>query len=79
MGKNDYQNFKRELASGKQVSFIKLYKFRYIGPYLRREFIGPRNVTVNDDNTISFDVEDWATFKSTTVTVQISEIELARF
>lgn len=78
MGKNDYQNFKRELASKKQVSFIKLYKFRYIGPYLRREFIGPRNVKIENDS-VYFDVEDWATFKDTTVTVKVSEIELVRF
>lgn len=79
MGKRDTENFKMALASGKIPSFIKLKEFRYIGPYLRREFIGPRNTVINNDNTVSFDVEDWATFKSTTVNVSISEIELVNF
>jgi len=81
MGKRDYENFKRELLeNGKTPSFIKVRKFFYVGPYLRREFIHPRNVELDTDNqTVSFDVEEWATMKSIRLTKSISEIELINF
>lgn len=81
MGKRDYENFKRELLENKRTpTFIKIKNFFYIGPYLRREFIHPRNVTIDtDDKTISFDVEDWSTLKSARVTRSISEVELINF
>ena len=81
MGTRDFENFKRELNSGKRVSFIKLRNFRILenDSYHRREFREPRNVTINNDNTVSFDVENWTTFKSQTVTVKVSEIELFSF
>lgn len=81
MGTRDFENFKRELNSGKRVSFIKLRNFRILenDSYHRREFREPRNVTINKDNTVSFDVENWTTFKSQTVTVKVSEIELFNF
>lgn len=81
MGTRDFENFKRELNSGKRVSFIKLRNFLILknDSYHRREFREPRNVIINKDNTISFDVENWTTFKSQTVTVKVSEIELFSF
>lgn len=81
MGTRDFEVFKRELSSGKSVSFIKLRNFRILenDSYHRREFREPRNVTINNDNTVSFDVENWTTFKSQTVTVKVSEIELFSF
>ena len=81
MGTRDFENFKRELNSGKRVSFIKLRNFRILenDSYHRREFREPRNVTINNDKTVSFDVENWTTFKSQTVTVKVSEIELFSF
>lgn len=81
MGTRDFEVFKRELSSGKSVSFIKLRNFRILenDSYHRREFREPRNVTINNDNTVSFDVENWTTFKSQTVTVKVSEIEVFSF
>ena len=81
MGTRDYEKFKREVNSGKSVTYIKLRDFRILENdfYSRREFREPRNVTINKDKTISFDVENWTTFKSQTVTVKPSEIELFSF
>lgn len=81
MGTRDYENFKREVNSGKRVTYIKLSDFRILenDSYSRREFREPRNVTINNDNTISFDVENWTTFKSQTVTVKVSEIDSFSF
>lgn len=81
MGTRDYENFKREVNSGKSVTYIKLRDFRILenDSYSRREFREPRNVTINNDNTISFDVENWTTFKSQTVTVKASEIDSFSF
>ena len=81
MGTRDYENFKREVNSGKRVNYIKLRDFRILenDSYSRREFREPRNVTINNDNTISFDVENWTTFKSQTVTVKVSEIDSFSF
>ena len=81
MGTRDYENFKREVNSGKRVIYIKLRNFRILenDSYSRREFREPRNVTINNDNTISFDVENWTTFKSQTVTVKVSEIDSFSF
>ena len=81
MGTRDYENFKREVNAGKSVTYIKLRDFRILDndSYSRREFRGPRNVTINNDNTISFDLENWTTFKSQTVTVKVSEIDSFSF
>ena len=81
MGTRDYENFKREVNAGKSVTYIKLRDFRILDndSYSRREFREPRNVTINNDNTISFDVENWTTFKSQTVTVKVSEIDSFSF
>ena len=81
MGTRDYENFKREVNSGKRVTYIKLSDFRILenDSYSRREFREPINVTINNDNTISFDVENWTTFKSQTVTVKVSEIDSFSF
>ena len=81
MGTRDYENFKREVKSGKRETYIKLRDFRILDndSYSRREFREPRNVTINNDNTISFDVENWTTFKSQTVTVKVSEIDSFSF
>ena len=81
MGTRDYENFKREVNSEKRVTYIKLRDFRILenDSYSRREFREPRNVTINNDNTISFDVENWTTFKSQTVTVKVSEIDSFSF
>lgn len=81
MGTRDYENFKREVNAGKSVTYIKLRNFRILenDSYSRREFREPRNVTINNDNTISFDVENWTTFKSQTVTVKVSEIDSFSF
>ena len=81
MGTRDYENFKREVKSVKRVTYIKLRDFRILenDSYSRREFREPRNVTINNDNTISFDVENWTTFKSQTVTVKVSEIDSFSF
>ena len=81
MGTRDYENFKREVNAGKSVTYIKLRDFRILenDSYSRREFREPRNVTINNDDTISFDVENWTTFKSQTVTVKVSEIDSFSF
>ena len=81
MGTRDYENFKREVNAGKSVTYIKLRDFRILDndSYYRRELREPRNVTINNDNTISFDVENWTTFKSQTVTVKVSEIDSFSF
>ena len=81
MGTRNFEKFKREVKSGKRVTFIKLRDFRILenDSYSRREFREPRNVTINNDNTISFDVENWTTFKSQTVTVKASEIDTFNF
>ena len=81
MGTRDYENFKREVNAGKSVTYIKLRDFRILDndSYSRREFREPRNVTINNDNTISFDVENWTMFKSQTVTVKVSEIDSFSF
>lgn len=81
MGTRDYEHFKREVNSGKRVTYIKLRDFRILenDSYSRREFREPRNVTINNDNTISFDVENWTTFRSQTVTVKASEIDTFSF
>ena len=77
MGTRNFEKFKREVNSGKRVAFIKLRDFRILenDSYSRREFREPINVTINNDNTISFDVENWTTFKIQTVTVKASEID----
>ena len=81
MGTKNFEKFKREVNSVKRVTFIKLRDFRILenDSYSRREFREPRNVTINNDNTISFDVENWTTFKSQTVTVKASEIDTFSF
>ena len=81
MGTQNFEKFKREVNSGKRVTFIKLREFLILenDSYSRREFREPRNVTINHDNTISFDVENWTTFKSQTVTVKASEIDTFNF
>ena len=81
MGTQNFEKFKREVNSGKRVTFIKLRDFRILenDSYSRREFREPRNVTINNDNTISFDVENWTTFKSQTLTVNVSEIDSFSF
>lgn len=81
MGKRDYENFKKEFLINKRTpSFIKVRQFFWVGPYLRREFIHPTNVELDTDNqTISFDVENWATLTSIRLTKKISEIELINF
>ena len=81
MGTKTFEKFKREVNSGKRVTFIKLRDFRILenDSYSRREFREPRNVIINSDNTISFDVENWTTFKIQTVTVKASEIDTFSF
>ena len=81
MGTRDYENFKREVNSGKSVTYIKLRDFRILenDSYPRREFREPRNVTINNDNTISFDVENWTTFKSQGVDLYAPGIESFSF
>ena len=81
MGTKTFEKFKREVNSGKRVTFIKLREFRILenDSYSRREFREPRNVIINSDNTISFDVENWTTFKIQTVTVKASEIDTFSF
>ena len=81
MGTRNFEKFKREVNSGKRVTFIKLRDLRILEnySYSRREFREPRNVTINNDNTISFDVENWTTFKSQTVTVKASDIDTFSF
>ena len=81
MGTKTFEKFKREVNSGKRVTFIKLRDFRILenDSYSRREFREPRNVIINSDNTVSFDVENWTTFKIQTVTVKASEIDTFSF
>ena len=81
MGTKNFEKFKKEINTGKRVNIIKLRDFRILenDSYSRREFREPRNVTINHDNTISFDVENWTTFKSQTVTVKASEIDTFSF
>ena len=81
MGTRNFEKFKREVNSGKRVTFIKLRDFRILenDSYSRREFREPRNVIINSDNTVSFDVENWTTFKIQTVTVKASEIDTFSF
>ena len=81
MGTRNFEKFKREVNSGRRVTFIKLRDFRILenDSYSRREFREPRNVIINSDNTVSFDVENWTTFKIQTVTVKASEIDTFSF
>lgn len=72
MSIKEFNNFKKELET-KNVKFIRLRYFIKIDPYLRRDFFVHGKCLVMGDNVL-FDVENYQTYKSCTVTVPFKDI-----
>lgn len=75
MTRNDIKVLRQEFSSKRNARFIKLKDFITLegDHYDRKEFSEPRNVIVSG-NDISFDVENWTTYKSQTVTVPLRSL-----
>jgi len=74
MSNRDFEQFVKSLKSGQEIGLIRLKHFKKVdGAYLRRDFIFPREVKVNG-STVTFLVENWATFKDCLVTTDYKDI-----
>lgn len=77
MTRNDISTLRKDFSEKRDARYIKLKHFIVLegDHYDRKDFSAPRNVIVSGI-TISFDVENWTTYKSQTVTVNLRDVDV---